>query len=238
MDLQDDYVACGNNTPYNKVLTKNLNSNDNYMRKIIPTGLPPVSNSIRYKTKTINIGEACGHIEPNDFTIGAINGQIPDERKGIHILYRTVKHEIEHLIIEHENWIDGYYTHTNPAMNPDAENDGYNDAWEILINLDPVTVQQLQCPAFFDPMNNDSYQSYSAPMLNSGTISISSQTVTASGYNYSSGTEYEECRCRKVSNATSTYNTTLPIPKYVSPIDISDWSFDKLINGELKGLKE
>jgi hypothetical protein len=161
---------------------------------------PPHLYAVGYKPGAldIKIGEGCGFRKNLPANPSAdINGDI----EGIHVLYSTVAHEVEHAIITCEGWADGY---DSALDEPFPIKDNYRDGWETQINLQN-TGNPGYCP--FTIGVNDMFNPNYIP-ANLGNCVLES-----------AGTNYEEARCR---NKESTLNLIL-----VNPFD---WSFDPTTN--------
>ena len=146
-----------------------------------------------YFAKVI-IQNACG------YTKSLKDGTILE---GIHVMYSTIIHEVEHAKIECEVWKDGY------SNLLDTDGDGYNDDWERANASKGFKIAPAKDKPPFDAYGVDP---------NTGTPITYNSTLlgTASGL-YSVGTEYEEDRCR-----TEEVNSK----HLFKMIDKDDWSFD------------
>jgi hypothetical protein len=163
----------------------------------------------------LHIGKGCG------FTKSNIAG--PGDQ-GIHVLYRTVVHEVEHAIITCDVW--NFTDPSDPTVNAgyssdwDKDGDGYKDLWETtsiegMLNNFTVT---LPGKAPFDGYNVDKNTGLRVD-ASGNPISYDPNKLGLRTPLYSAGTEYEEARCK---------NKELTITK--AAIDKDDWSFDYIPN--------
>ena len=127
----------------------------------------------------------------------------PENVKGISAFAETFFHELEHWKIFYENWKDGYQSDL------DLDNDGYNDEWEKLQDAKyKFTWEHPNWPTIID---DDTYQpNYIFPLEDPKN---------------SSGTYYEEERCRIVQKL------------YRTALNNKDWSFDPSIKYQGKQWK-
>lgn len=142
----------------------------------------------------IRVGQIASEIS------GFCKGQEP-ERKGIHVFYNTIAHEVEHVKLKFEIW---NYTHpSKPEVFP-----GYNDIWDLDRDYykDVWEEKDLVASKMFETESGTNQDRY---------ISNYSDCFCFNKYPCSAGTQYEEERCRKVANELD-----------YQAIDKFDWSYD------------
>jgi len=144
----------------------------------------------------IRVGQIASEIS------GFCKGQEP-ERKGIHVFYNTIAHEVEHVKLKFEIW---NYTHpSKPDVLP-----GYNDIWD----LDRDYYKDV-----WEENDNDAKDyKFSTKIPEGGVDRYNSNYASCLCYSKhpcTAGTQYEEERCRKVANELD-----------YQAIDKYDWSYD------------
>ncbi|WP_420580215.1 hypothetical protein [Reichenbachiella sp.] len=157
--------------------------------QLVVTGYDPAYNKII-------LGEGCGFYKSKN-TCNPITNY-----EGIHTLFSTIVHEVEHAKIECDVW---QYTHSShPNIHAgfsslwDIDGDGYKDIWEL--NSVPGMLYGFTVNPG-NPTNVDAYSSNYGVCFCAGSCSA--------------GTMFEEIRCRNVEAALN-----------YSLIDNDDWSFD------------
>jgi|GEM_PF-2375665 len=171
------------------------------------------------KGLNISIGEACGFSK----LLYDKHGQILRSDEGIHVLYRTVAHEVEHAKIECRVW--NYVDRDlHPNVGPfyreeyDVDRDGYKDIWE--------KSREGRDAGFLVPDRSDKYKTNYTWKDPGGNFDPDrcylSRTPGFDG-DCSAGTRYEEFKCRDVEASLD-----------LKTIDQYDWSYDPsdLIQGK------
>lgn len=158
---------------------------------------PPRVYAVGYQADALEIviGEGCGFrkFDPTNPSANPSTGNI----EGIHVLYSTVAHEVEHTLITCQVWADGYDSSLDEPL---PNKDYYRDNWETQTNNDNAG-NPGYCP--FTIGVNDSFNTNYVE-ANIGNCMLET-----------AGTNYEETRCRIRA-------TTLDL----EPVNNFDWSFD------------
>ena len=172
-DKEDPYPDCDNNSPAHLY-------------------------AVGYKANAtkILIGEGCGFrkSDPGNPSANPI-GNI----EGIHVLYSTVAHEVEHTEITCEVWSDGY---DSAFDEPLPIRDDYRDNWETQTNIDNAGIPGY-CP-FTIGVDDGFNEDYVEANIGNCTLETA-------------GTNYEEIRCRKKATELD-----------LTPVNEYDWSFDPI----------